>query len=102
MVASTEIGPGSVPGCAPRRALLSCSGPVCGAHISRRCRLYCPRFSLELVGWVAAGPKGFRRGKSGLQRAGCWLTASRGDSKESATENKPPSVSAGGKGETVR
>ena len=31
---------------------------------------------------VAAAPQGCRRGKSGLRRAGCWLTASRGDSKE--------------------
>ena len=30
------------------------------------------------------------RGKSGLHRAGCWLTASRGDPQESATENRPP------------
>ena len=30
------------------------------------------------------------RGRSGLRRAGCWLTASRGDPQESATENKPP------------
>src|SRR5207302_8523666 len=29
-------------------------------------------------------------GKSGLHRAGCWLTASRGDSRDSATENRPP------------
>src|SRR4029077_12134877 len=41
---------------------------------------------------VAAGPSGARRGKSGLRRAGCWLTASRGDSKDSATENRPPGV----------
>ena len=27
-----------------------------------------------------------RRGKSELQRAGCWLTASQGDLKDSATE----------------
>ena len=30
------------------------------------------------------------RGKSGLHRVGCWLTASGGDSKESAAENIPP------------
>ncbi len=49
-------------------------------------------------------------GKSELHRAGCWLTASRGDSKESATENKPPASQGApqgdflrtGKGETVR
>jgi len=33
------------------------------------------------------------RGKSGLRRAGCWLTASRGDPQESATENRPPMAS---------
>ncbi len=41
------------------------------------------------VDQVNAGALG-ARGKSELQRARCWLTASRGDSKESATENKPP------------
>ena len=30
------------------------------------------------------------RGRSGLHRAGCWLTASRGDPQDSATENRPP------------
>jgi hypothetical protein len=37
---------------------------------------------------IAVVPKGGCRGKSGLHRAGCWLTASRGDSKDSATENQ--------------
>ena len=32
------------------------------------------------------------RGKSELHRAGCWLTASRGDSQDSATESRPPIV----------
>ena len=46
------------------------------------------------------------RGRSGLRRAGCWLTASRGDPQDSATENRPPMArsrnGAGtGKGETV-
>ena len=36
---------------------------------------------------VAAGrPKGARRGKSGLHRAGCRITSGGGDSKASATE----------------
>ncbi len=30
------------------------------------------------------------RGKSELHRAGCWITSSGGDPKESATENRPP------------
>ena len=30
------------------------------------------------------------RGKSELRRAGCWVTPSEGDLKESATEIKPP------------
>jgi len=40
------------------------------------------------------------RGKSELRRAGCWVTPSKGDFKESATEIKPPVLT--GKGETVR
>ncbi len=31
-------------------------------------------------------------GKSGLHRAGCWVTPSPGDGKESATEKRPPST----------
>ncbi len=44
------------------------------------------------------------RGRSGLRRAGCWLTASRGDPQDSATENRPPmaGMARTGKGETVR
>ena len=45
------------------------------------------------------------RGRSGLHRAGCWLTASRGDPQDSATERKPPMAGLRvrtGKGETVR
>ena len=41
------------------------------------------------------------RGKSGLRRAGCRITSGRGDSKESATENKPPVTYVSGKGEKV-
>ena len=39
-------------------------------------------------------------GKSELHRAGCWLTARRGNPTESATENTPPRLR--GKGEPVR
>ena len=48
---------------------------------------------------VAAGrPKGARRGKSGLHRAGCRITSGGGDSKESATEiNRQPVAGKGGK-----
>ena len=45
------------------------------------------------------------RGRSGLRRAGCWLTASRGDPQDSATERKPPMAgprARTGKGEKVR
>lgn len=38
-----------------------------------------------------------KRGKSGLRRAKGQLTAAKGNLKESATENRPPS----GKGEKV-
>lgn len=40
-------------------------------------------------------------GKSGLHRAGCWITSSLGDEQESATESRPPRRRRG-KGETVR
>ena len=44
---------------------------------------------------IAAGQtKGFRRGKSGLRRAGCRITSGGGDSQTSATEiNRPGLVS---------
>src|SRR5690348_2842051 len=44
------------------------------------------------------------RGKSELHRAGCWLTASGGDPKDSATETYRPTRAwlAAGKGEMVR
>ena len=35
-------------------------------------------------------------GKSGLHRAGCWVTPSLGDEEESATESKPPPALARG------
>ena len=35
---------------------------------------------------AAATPRGRRRGKSGLHRAGCQITSGGGDSKDSATE----------------
>tara|TARA_Y100000739_G_C20324914_1_gene336146 strand:+ start:476 stop:613 length:138 start_codon:yes stop_codon:yes gene_type:complete len=41
----------------------------------------------------------FNRGKSGLHRKECWITSSRGNPRESATENIPPNL---GKGEKVR
>ena len=47
------------------------------------------------VGRVAAthaGRPASDRGKSGLHRAGCWVTPRRGDPTESATESKPPHV----------
>ena len=42
-----------------------------------------------------------RRGKSGLHRARWWVTPTRGDPRESATENRPPDSPEAGKGETV-
>jgi hypothetical protein len=43
-------------------------------------------------------------GKSGHHRVGCWLTASRRESEDSATENKPPTKGKPevGQGEKVR
>jgi len=42
--------------------------------------------------WRWRGNVSIAGGKSELHRAGCWLTASRGDSQESATESKPPAA----------
>ena len=65
------------------------------------------RATLEpFVEWARRSPRPAlgRGGKSGLQRAVCWLTASEGDLRESATENTPPNSreTGGGKGEKVR
>ena len=60
----------------------------------------------ESARWPRHGPlAGSCRGRSGLHRAGCWLTASRGDPQDSATERKPPMAglrARTGKGERVR
>ena len=55
------------------------------------------------VGRTVASVGNHRRGRSGLRRAGWWPTATRGDPRDSATENRPPPPVAGGgsKGETV-
>jgi len=55
---------------------------------------------------VTAGEVNSVGGKSGLQRAGRWVTPSRGDPKESATENNRPAAAISGeqlsgKGEKV-
>src|SRR5699024_9660665 len=48
--------------------------------------------TMELAGELAGRSRGVcvPRGKSGLHRAGWLLTATRGDPRESATENRPP------------
>ena len=90
-------------------------GACLGAAQPRSCRCgngdeWCPAMrdngrDGESAGWSRRGRfPALRRGRSGLHRAGCWLTASRGDPQESATENRPPMASGPGtgKGETVR
>ena len=42
------------------------------------------------VGRTVASVGNHRRGRSGLRRAGWWPTATRGDPRDSATENRPP------------
>ncbi len=51
----------------------------------------------ESAGWPRHRGFGFVV-EEGRDSAGqrCWLTASRGDSKESATENRPPMARSGG------
>ncbi len=47
---------------------------------------------------AAAIPRGRRRGKSGLHRAGCQITSGGGDPRESATEIYRPLYFTAGKG----
>jgi len=47
-------------------------------------------FDCVREGWMIAGTGNRAGGKSGLRRAGCWLTARGGDPMDSATESKPP------------
>jgi methylglyoxal synthase len=56
----------------------------------------------EKAGRSPARARARAGGKSGLRRAGCWLTARGGDPTDSATESRPPRAPAHGKGETVR
>ncbi len=46
---------------------------------------------------AAAIPRGRRRGKSGLHRAGCQITSGGGDPRESATEIYRPLYFTAGK-----
>ena len=85
-----------------------------GSSTSSRPDQACAR--LEMVASRSGGrvsrPSTWRpsaRGTSGLHRARCWITPSRGDPQESATENRPPMAGPApwrglrtGKGETVR
>ena len=50
----------------------------------------------ESAGRPRRRPSGRRRGKSGLRRAGWLSTATRGDPRDSATENRPPRASSAG------
>ena len=49
-----------------------------------------PTLARGRVGRTVASVGNHRRGRSGLRRAGWWPTATRGDPRDSATENRPP------------
>ena len=75
---------------------------VCGAPARRATRLG----DNEWVGKTVASGGDPCRGTSGLHRAGWWVTPTRGNPRESATESRPPPLcrreaALGGKGETV-
>src|SRR4051794_25129698 len=55
------------------------------------------------MGWPGDRVEATPRGRSGLHRARWWVTPTRGDPRESATENRPPVLvpTRTGKGETV-
>ena len=52
-------------------------------------------------GWTVAGRGNAAGGKSGLHRAGCWVTP-RGGNPTDQCHRKQTAVREGGKGETVR
>ena len=54
------------------------------------------------VGRTVASVGNHRRGRSGLRRAGWWPTATRGDPRDSATENRPPLHRSAGGGARVK
>ena len=54
------------------------------------------------VGRTVASVGNHRRGRSGLRRAGWWPTATRGDPRDSATENRPPLHRVTGGGARVK
>ena len=53
------------------------------------------------MGWPGDRVEATPRGRSGLYRARWWVTPTRGNPRDSATEMKPPPGLPGGKGETV-
>ena len=63
--------------------------------------------SEAVYSWRSPGSRGVRtwcalRGKSGHHRAGCWITSSGGNPRESATENTQHAGMSGCEGEMVR
>src|SRR5262245_40856054 len=97
-----------------------CGGPLgriergvacgaCGSRIEREAAAagawvggFGARGRIGGAGQAAAGRSRPARGKSGHRRAGCWLTASGGNPRESATETTQPRARPGGNGEKVR
>jgi hypothetical protein len=85
------------------RGLTIVSRPVADAYQS----FGAATLDRERAGWATASYTScVRRGKSGLHRAAWWVTPTRGNPRDSATENRPPAAPAGngrsaGKGETV-
>jgi hypothetical protein len=94
---------GGVPQCRRSRR----GKPVYADAIADHHRVPNSRYTFPASRWSSKGGRDGAVWPSRKVRApwaGCWLTASRGDSKESATENRPPGVRATvrpGKGETV-
>src|SRR6185295_14510248 len=58
-------------------------------------------FDCVREGWMIAGAGNRTGGKSGLRRAGCWLTARGGDPTDQCHREQTAAFT-GGKGETVR
>ncbi len=93
-VLATAAGPGRTPRPLLRRPGKQPpdTGPGHPAEPRRRASpvAWSTRQTSRADGRVESPSRGASRGTSGLHRAGWWLTATRGDPRDSATESRPP------------
>src|SRR6266446_10766575 len=76
-------------------------GPARAGRLGYTARERHTLFDCVREGWMIAGSGNRTGGKSGLRRAGCWLTARGGDPTDQCHREQTAAFT-GGKGETVR